>query len=550
MAARLPVPEPHHRARAVPHSGRCALPRSSNDRGLYSPSEHHARTIPPRKAGLEFRGIPGALELFQGTAGADFPWASVCPLFPIGHVPARSVPGERPRQVSPRSPGTPPKQRPKIGGPPNTRPGPENYGSPFRAAGLDRGPARTAESRTSATSVKARYLSGPHPHSAGTVCGPSTCPFNKRPPRLVYSHSRLTATEAVQWAPSPPRSVHGTPSEDGRDPVLRRRRFSRPTAAGSLFRLINCQQPARLGRDDARPRPRAPYGAEANPFRPLLTPVHRCPARCPPGDLLRYTSSHTPSPSALAVMAFRHIGSGPGAPRRALGSLFASSIVRCQSGAPRPSGTRSRPLKSAVRLASPGPPAPCFVASLPPRGRQPLCASEDRRRPPGPRTKSARPHLLQPTISLGSQLRASPSRPARGRLLGPATEVSSSTPPPTKCGDGRGGSGRCPSTCPKNGPGAGRESCRDTPGQALPRSRPTPWQPSRPRFYTLRDRPTTTATKPMAWRTAPLDGLAQGRNAIHWEAMPFPRVRRRASTRGIDEALNLFITKAQASDGP
>ncbi len=151
-----------------------------NEEGL-SIIEQNADTI-LQEVGLEFRGDPGALDLFRD-AGADVQGERV--RFPRGMA-RQIVQATAPRQFTQVARNR--DNDVEIGGR-HTVLAP-NYGSPF-VRDLDNG-RRYGTIEDFRNFVKLAYLSPFLHHSGGTVCEPVDVPVNKRHLDMVYSHIRYS----------------------------------------------------------------------------------------------------------------------------------------------------------------------------------------------------------------------------------------------------------------------------------------------------------------------------------------------------------------------
>jgi trimethylamine--corrinoid protein Co-methyltransferase len=151
-----------------------------NDEGL-SIIEQNADTI-LQEVGLEFRGDPDALRLFE-EAGADVTGERV--RFPRGMC-RQIVQATAPREFIQYARNHDHDVR--IGGDATVLA--PNYGSPF-VRDLDRG-RRYGTIEDFRNFVKLTYLSPHLHHSGGTVCEPVDVPVNKRHLDMVYSHIRYS----------------------------------------------------------------------------------------------------------------------------------------------------------------------------------------------------------------------------------------------------------------------------------------------------------------------------------------------------------------------
>ncbi len=170
----------HHVAR-VPFLTRTLQPfEVLNEEGLAT-IEYNADTI-LEGVGLEFRGDPGALELFKN-AGADVQGERV--RFPRG-LARQIVQATAPRVFTQYARNE--ANSVQIGGTATVLA--PNYGSPF-VRDLDNG-RRYGTIEDFRNFVKLAYMSPHLHHSGGTVCEPVDVPVNKRHLDMVYSHIRYS----------------------------------------------------------------------------------------------------------------------------------------------------------------------------------------------------------------------------------------------------------------------------------------------------------------------------------------------------------------------
>jgi trimethylamine---corrinoid protein Co-methyltransferase len=151
-----------------------------NEEGLAT-IEYNADTI-LEQVGLDFRGDPGALELFKN-AGADVQGERV--RFPRGMA-RQIVQATAPRVFTQYARNE--ANSVQIGGTATVLA--PNYGSPF-VRDLDNG-RRYGTIEDFRNFVKLAYMSPHLHHSGGTVCEPVDVPVNKRHLDMVYSHIRYS----------------------------------------------------------------------------------------------------------------------------------------------------------------------------------------------------------------------------------------------------------------------------------------------------------------------------------------------------------------------
>jgi trimethylamine--corrinoid protein Co-methyltransferase len=276
-----------------------------NEEGLAT-IEYNADTI-LEQVGLEFRGDPGALELFKN-AGADVQGERV--RFPRGM--ARQIVQATAPQVFTQYARNEANSV-QIGGTATVLA--PNYGSPF-VRDLDNG-RRYGTIEDFRNFVKLAYMSPHLHHSGGTVCEPVDVPVNKRHLDMVYSHIRYSDKPFMGSVTAPERA---------RDTVeMARITFGADYLEDHavILSLINANSPLVW---DATMLGAARAYAEANQAT-LLTPFILAGAMAPvtAAGVCAQTLAE-----ALGGMAFVQLVR-PGAPV-VLGS-FASSMSM-QSGAP------------------------------------------------------------------------------------------------------------------------------------------------------------------------------------------------------------------------
>jgi trimethylamine--corrinoid protein Co-methyltransferase len=295
----------HHVAR-VPFLTRTLAPfEVLNEEGLAT-IEYNADTI-LEQVGLDFRGDPDALRLFQG-AGADVQGERV--RFPRGMA-RRIVQASAPRVFTQYARNE--ANSVQIGGTATVLA--PNYGSPF-VRDLDNG-RRYGTIEDFRNFVKLAYMSPHLHHSGGTVCEPVDVPVNKRHLDMVYSHIRYSDKPFMGSVTAPERA---------RDTVeMARITFGADYLEDHavILSLINANSPLVW---DATMLGAAREYAEANQAT-LLTPFILAGAMAPvtAAGVCAQTLAE-----ALGGMAFVQLVR-PGAPV-VLGS-FASSMSM-QSGAP------------------------------------------------------------------------------------------------------------------------------------------------------------------------------------------------------------------------
>ena len=168
-------------AESIPYITRAMLPLEVLSEEGLSLIEANAETI-LEQVGIEFRGMPAALELLK-QGGADVQGERV--RFPRGlcrQIVSRSAP----RQYTQYARNS---ERNVIMGGPHTVFAPA-YGSPF-VRDLDGG-RRYGTIEDFRNFVKLAYMSPHLHHSGGTVCEPVDLPVNKRHLDMVYAHLRYS----------------------------------------------------------------------------------------------------------------------------------------------------------------------------------------------------------------------------------------------------------------------------------------------------------------------------------------------------------------------